>query len=153
METTTTGQSAQTPAQSYKNAFDAMRAALEAIHQETMENPTERPYSSDSYLPVHLIEAAQAALKLATELRESIPVKTQKTVTTRDADFCYASVTKTARGTYVSDDFFDVEASSDPYSPVGYEVFLVMMRLMKACLLYTSPSPRDRTRSRMPSSA
>ena len=26
-------------------------------------------------------------------------------------------------------------------------------RLVKACLLYTSPSPRDRTRSRMPSSA
>ena len=25
--------------------------------------------------------------------------------------------------------------------------------LSKACLLYTSPSPRDRTRSRMPSSA
>ena len=24
---------------------------------------------------------------------------------------------------------------------------------VKACLLYTSPSPRDRTRSRMPSSA
>ena len=27
------------------------------------------------------------------------------------------------------------------------------LRQMKACLLYTSPSPRDRTRSRMPSSA
>ena len=26
-------------------------------------------------------------------------------------------------------------------------------RLTSACLLYTSPSPRDRTRSRMPSSA
>ena len=26
-------------------------------------------------------------------------------------------------------------------------------KLNKACLLYTSPSPRDRTRSRMPSSA
>ena len=26
-------------------------------------------------------------------------------------------------------------------------------RLLKPCLLYTSPSPRDRTRSRMPSSA
>ena len=25
--------------------------------------------------------------------------------------------------------------------------------MVKACLLYTSPSPRDRTRSRMPSSA
>ena len=26
-------------------------------------------------------------------------------------------------------------------------------KLLKVCLLYTSPSPRDRTRSRMPSSA
>ena len=25
--------------------------------------------------------------------------------------------------------------------------------ILKSCLLYTSPSPRDRTRSRMPSSA
>ena len=28
-----------------------------------------------------------------------------------------------------------------------------LFSLFKACLLYTSPSPRDRTRSRMPSSA
>ena len=28
-----------------------------------------------------------------------------------------------------------------------------LTRIAKACLLYTSPSPRDRTRSRMPSSA
>ena len=28
-----------------------------------------------------------------------------------------------------------------------------VIRLYRACLLYTSPSPRDRTRSRMPSSA
>ena len=31
----------------------------------------------------------------------------------------------------------------------GYNI----MGVCKACLLYTSPSPRDRTRSRMPSSA
>ena len=30
---------------------------------------------------------------------------------------------------------------------------LVEAVLLEACLLYTSPSPRDRTRSRMPSSA
>ena len=30
---------------------------------------------------------------------------------------------------------------------------LMVNRQLKACLLYTSPSPRDRTRSRMPSSA
>ena len=29
----------------------------------------------------------------------------------------------------------------------------LMKRTFKPCLLYTSPSPRDRTRSRMPSSA
>ena len=32
-------------------------------------------------------------------------------------------------------------------------VVLVKGNLQKTCLLYTSPSPRDRTRSRMPSSA
>ena len=30
---------------------------------------------------------------------------------------------------------------------------LDLVELVMACLLYTSPSPRDRTRSRMPSSA
>ena len=29
----------------------------------------------------------------------------------------------------------------------------ISVRLFNVCLLYTSPSPRDRTRSRMPSSA
>ena len=33
------------------------------------------------------------------------------------------------------------------------EVIVEKMRENKSCLLYTSPSPRDRTRSRMPSSA
>ena len=32
-------------------------------------------------------------------------------------------------------------------------VVVIVLRLSGACLLYTSPSPRDRTRSRMPSSA
>ena len=36
--------------------------------------------------------------------------------------------------------YFDVKASDDAYQ-------------INTCLLYTSPSPRDRTRSRMPSSA
>ena len=34
--------------------------------------------------------------------------------------------------------------------PVGFEE---VIRHLGDCLLYTSPSPRDRTRSRMPSSA
>ena len=40
-------------------------------------------------------------------------------------------------------------SSADAKGPVaGYDAVLG-----KVCLLYTSPSPRDRTRSRMPSSA
>ena len=35
----------------------------------------------------------------------------------------------------------------------GVTLRLSMMRLPGACLLYTSPSPRDRQKSRMPSSA
>ena len=38
---------------------------------------------------------------------------------------------------------------------IGEDLFLadVHQKVLTACLLYTSPSPRDRTRSRMPSSA
>ena len=34
-----------------------------------------------------------------------------------------------------------------------HELAMVMQSINLSCLLYTSPSPRDRTRSRMPSSA
>ena len=34
-----------------------------------------------------------------------------------------------------------------------WDNFLNVVAKAKTCLLYTSPSPRDRTRSRMPSSA
>ena len=39
----------------------------------------------------------------------------------------------------------------DRYAKEGFYAFGI--DLYKGCLLYTSPSPRDRTRSRMPSSA
>ena len=46
------------------------------------------------------------------------------------------------------------------YNPnMNYKIFMVpgilvtLVTMIGACLLYTSPSPRDRTRSRMPSSA
>ena len=36
---------------------------------------------------------------------------------------------------------------------LSYLAGFLVISLITACLLYTSPSPRDRTRSRMPSSA
>ena len=41
---------------------------------------------------------------------------------------------------------------TDPIAPLGRDK-LKVYRPLYTCLLYTSPSPRDRTRSRMPSSA
>ena len=51
-----------------------------------------------------------------------------------------------------------IEAESDSYvltskGLTATDLFLEEMSVTGTCLLYTSPSPRDRTRSRMPSSA
>ena len=45
------------------------------------------------------------------------------------------------------------EIQWDSSKPDGTPRKLMDVNLLKSCLLYTSPSPRDRTRSRMPSSA
>ena len=43
----------------------ALLAALKAIVAECMDYPAEPSYSSDSYLPQHLLEAAQQAIEAA----------------------------------------------------------------------------------------
>ena len=48
------------------------------------------------------------------------------------------------QGSFISDLFFQ---------SVGLIAYLIPLTLMITCLLYTSPSPRDATLSRMPSSA
>ena len=53
-------------------------------------------------------------------------------------------------GVYAYTDFTDVDQrklSTPADNKIGTNI------VVDACLLYTSPSPRDRTRSRMPSSA
>ena len=45
-----------------------------------------------------------------------------------------------------------IDATSDPITPVS-DNLVMNAPLWQTCLLYTSPSPRDRQRSRMPSSA
>ena len=42
---------------------------------------------------------------------------------------------------------------SEDLRPLRLEMELLKPEMLMDCLLYTSPSPRDRTRSRMPSSA
>ena len=45
----------------------AVLAALKAIVTECSDYPTEKPFSSSSYLPEHLLEAAQQAIDAATQ--------------------------------------------------------------------------------------
>ena len=51
--------------------------------------------------------------------------------------------TKLGIGPAIENGFYFDFQTAEPFTPED----------LKACLLYTSPSPRDRTRSRMPSSA
>ena len=60
---------------------------------------------------------------------------------------------KTTSLTAIEDMLFGIPERS-PYNFLhSYDVMRVGAVLENGCLLYTSPSPRDRTRSRMPSSA
>ena len=43
--------------------------------------------------------------------------------------------------------------NQDPLNPTDANQMTAQLSQISTCLLYTSPSPRDRTRSRMPSSA
>ena len=52
------------------------------------------------------------------------------------------------------DDTFDPGGTLDGYASfIVYAEFTNPTDVLSACLLYTSPSPRDRQKSRMPSSA
>ncbi|MDO8699233.1 MAG: hypothetical protein Q7J75_02220 [Rhodoferax sp.] len=49
-------------------------AALKAITAECMHCPTVPPYSADSYLPEHLLEAAQLAIEQANGSTQSAQI-------------------------------------------------------------------------------
>ena len=55
---------------------------------------------------------------------------------------------------YVGEEKLDFREVADPVVKSGEQLIKVdSAGICGSCLLYTSPSPRDRTRSRMPSSA
>ena len=54
---------------------------------------------------------------------------------------------------FVSGEQADLRRAEDERAARALGCKYLSLDLFEACLLYTSPSPRDRTRSRMPSSA
>jgi len=57
---------------------------------------------------------------------------------------------KEIKGDEIQEDF---QSMLSPVKIEELNIILFTIDTLRACLLYTSPSPRDRTRSRMPSSA
>ena len=51
------------------------------------------------------------------------------------------------------DTMYEEEGIGLAANQVGVDMNMFIIDIAHTCLLYTSPSPRDRTRSRMPSSA
>ena len=54
---------------------------------------------------------------------------------------------------WTHNDMSDLEGKLQEVTALGLKPCIVFESVYSICLLYTSPSPRDRTRSRMPSSA
>ena len=73
-------------------------------------------------------------------------------VVVRDYDEAIAYYTSTLGFTLIEDTVLSETKRWVMVQPTGANNGCMLL-LAKACLLYTSPSPRDRTRSRMPSSA
>ena len=57
------------------------------------------------------------------------------------------------RGPWIIRQYFKRDATTDYMTKDGWFRTGDVVTMSPDCLLYTSPSPRDRTRSRMPSSA
>src|SRR5664280_3548053 len=77
----------------------------------------------------------------------AIRTKLQIEQRTRDLALFNLAIDSKLRGCDV------VSLMVEDVAPNGYSVERATVRQKKTCLLYTSPSPRDRTRYRMPSSA
>ena len=74
-------------------------------------------------------------------------LRTKPVVVLSNNDGCVVALTKEAKnlGIKMCDPWFKIEKTFKQKGGIAFS--------SNYCLLYTSPSPRDRTRSRMPSSA
>ena len=61
--------------------------------------------------------------------------------------------TRSLKAAEIQKEWYIADAKGKTLGRFASEIAKVLRGKHKPCLLYTSPSPRDRTRSRMPSSA
>ena len=102
-------------------------------------------------------EKAQNFWEKSPIVQPNVDVKTEVQLT-YDNEFIYIGITCFDSTNHIVQslkrdvDYFDSDAIGVLIDPVDQQTNGFMFGV-NTCLLYTSPSPRDRTRSRMPSSA
>ena len=119
-------------------------------------------YEEGSYIKAELNEEQKDEVMAATTkiLNEYARVATFRDENDNFSDNSYTEFVSLFSGSAeVYDDLVKKDAQNINYASYADKVFQYMQgtgvkfELNETCLLYTSPSPRDRTRSRMPSSA
>ena len=103
-------------------------------------------YAGSSFFPFDVTNTSDKGGEYRDSFRGTrdldIPLPSDSSGNSLDADdHLYSQVS----GQY--DDLFRYASSNSP------KTHDLKLNIYRSCLLYTSPSPRDRTRSRMPSSA
>ena len=120
---------------------DVMTEEVLSVSTDTDQEKVARTIQRYDFLAVPVVDLEQRLVGIVT-VDDVIDVIEQEA--TRDL---YAAGAVQAGD---DDDYF----SSNLFTVARRRVvWLEMLWVLKPCLLYTSPSPRDRTRSRMPSSA
>ena len=90
---------------------------------------------------------------LRIRVRASRATGKQKRVPSLQLSFGFQSTNEGATIQRISKHDTPIEASFGSAEFYQWDISLSELEHRNTCLLYTSPSPRDRTRSRMPSSA
>ncbi len=131
------------------------KQALEAVGATSTEKELQPLYLDNGWIDNDLDQVRTASTTVSSTevmiIKNKVKI-TNSSPTTTNADFLAALASKTQ-------DFVVLDAREDVEYEIGHLPGSLHIRAadLKAgswsCLLYTSPSPRDRTRSRMPSSA
>ena len=110
--------------------------------------PEGKPYAGYWEFPGGKLEPGETSFEaLVRELQEELGITVDQAWPWLCREFSYPHATVRLR-------FFRVRSWHGEIAPIEHSAFAwLKVGEPASCLLYTSPSPRDRTRSRMPSSA
>ena len=150
---------------SYEMLIGSMRVIADGINMNSLEAQglsrqefkfvsSKQPWVGSDRVKVQRILSAllQGTLDVIGLPRMQLPAEYAASVINFFVHPCnYMTACVWCERVYSSESILDNQELKEDYSPD--ELFALVLIAQKTCLLYTSPSPRDRQKSRMPSSA